>query len=182
VQDPAVTSGAETRSSAVSGAFWVGLFLLFVGLVALFGTFVSELFWWQLLPLLIIIGGVGMMVVPGKKGHRMERFVNGLMLFTVGVCLLFITLGFVSCYCLPGIFMALWPLLIIMCGFFILGTALKAPFFVLLGGLTFVAFCFIGFVWFSTPGTTEILTLSLPTGKEYVFDLHTWLSRVFVFF
>lgn len=172
---PPVAPVAEPRSGIVSGALWFGFLLLFIGIVALFGAFVSEVAWWQFWPLILVISGIGMMVVPGKKGHRMEHFVNGLMLFAFGVSVLLMSLDIVNVSSAPDIFFSLWPMLLIMCGFFVLGTATKFPVFILLGGFSFVAFCFVGIGWFSTPGLTDTVSFVLPFGQDYIFDLNPWV-------
>ncbi|MCL2889198.1 MAG: PspC domain-containing protein [Eggerthellaceae bacterium] len=164
----------EPGRGVVSGALWCGFILLFIGIMALFGTFIAEVYWWQLWPLIIVIAGIGIMVVPGRKGHRMEHFVNGLMLFALGASALTISLDIISLRSVYTIFFELWPMLIIMCGFFVLGAATRFPLFILLGGLVFVAFCIVGIGWFSTPGMTDTVSFVLPTGQSYVLDLYFW--------
>ena len=172
---PGTVPVSEPGAGIVSGALWFGFFLLFIGIVALFGMFVSNIAWWQFWPLILVISGIGMMVVPGRKTRRMEHFVNGLMLFAFGVSALTMSLDIVSVSSLPEIFSDLWPMLLIMCGFFVLGTAMKSPLCILLGGFVFVAFCFIGIGWFSTPGLTNTVLLSLPFGQSYILDLNPWV-------
>lgn len=170
-----VTPIPEHRGSGGGGALWFGVVLLFIGLAALLGVFVTGVEWWQFWPLLFVIAGIGEMVVPGKKGHRMERFVSGLMQFAFGAAALPFSLGFVDLYSLEPILYNLWPILVIMCGLFIMGGALNSPLITLLAGFTFVAFCVIAIGWFSIPGPTEIVTLTLPTGREYLFDARNWI-------
>ena len=61
-----------------------------------------------------------------------------------------------------------------MVGFFIIGGALHAPWWTLLAGLCFVAFCVVGLLWYSVPGATEELVFSAPYGREYRFDMQPW--------
>lgn len=164
----------QAPSNASSGALWVGFTLLFVGIAALLGVFVEGVEWWQFWPLMFVIFGIGHMIVPGKKGHRMERFVNGLTSFSFGVAALPFSLGLFATSSLIPIFTNLWPLLIIMCGLYVLGEALKAPLITLLGGLAFVAFCVIAIGWFATPGPTDMLSMTLWNGRTYVYDLNMW--------
>ena len=172
---PGTVPVSEPGTGIVSGALWFGFLLLFIGIVALFSIFVSNIAWWQFWPLILVISGIGMMVVPGRKTRRMAHFVNGLMSFAFGVSALTMSLDIVSVSSLSEIFSDLWPMLLIMCGFFVLGAAMKSPLCILLGGFVFVAFCFIGIGWFSTPGLTNTVSLSLPFGQSYVLDLNPWV-------
>lgn len=174
VPPPPPTPSVSNQKSSSHGALWLGILLLFVGLCALLGVTVPGVSWWQFWPLFFVLTGIGEMVVPGEKGHRMGRFVNGLMQFSLGVALLFFSLEVVSIESCVLIFTELWPLLVVMSGLFILGGALKAPFLTLLAGFCFVAFCVVGIGWFSLPGSNEIITFMLPTGHSYCFTLHPW--------
>lgn len=170
----AAPPSSETERGSVNAALGFGFILLFIGICALLGVFVVGVSWWQFWPLLPIIAGIADMVIPGRKGHRFSHFISGFMMFTFGVAALPFSLGFVSLGSLGHIFTNLWPVLIIMCGLFIIGEALGAPAINLLGALCFVAFCAIGIIWFSSPGPTDLITLSLPTGQTYTYDLRFW--------
>ena len=71
------------------------------------------------------------------------------MLFSLGATLLLFSLGVVGWTSLQLMFLNLWPLLLMMVGFFVIGGALHAPWWTLLAGLCFVAFCVSGVLWFS---------------------------------
>lgn len=156
------------------GALWLGFILLFIGITASLSFFVTRVEWWQFWPLFFVIAGIGSMVVPGKKGHRMDRFINGLTSFSFGVAALPFSLGLLALSSITTIFANLWPLLIIMCGLYVLGEAMKAPLIKLLGGLCFAAFCVIGLIWFATPGPIESIIVTLPTGKTFSYGLVDW--------
>jgi phage shock protein C len=165
----------KKSESGVHGAVWFGFILLFVGICALLGTFVSGVEWWQFWPLIFVIVGLGQMIVPGKRGRRKSRFANGLMQFAFGASALFFSLGLVTLESLEPIFINLWPILVIACGLFILGGALDTPLITLIGCLCLIAFCVIGIGWFSYPGTTDLITLTLPTGHSYTYSINPWL-------
>lgn len=165
----------KTYDSSANGALWVGLALLFIGICALLGVFVTGVAWWQFWPLVLVIAGIGQMVVPGPKGHRMGHFVNGLIQFSFGAALLPFSLGVITLGSIWPIVYNLWPILLIMCGFFVLRGALNSPIFTLLAGLSFVVFCVVGIGWFSIPGATDFITLNLPTGQAYTFDINPWI-------
>lgn len=161
----------EPSDSGVKAALWAGSFLLFFGVVAMVATFVEGASWWQYWPLIFVIVGIVRMVLPGKPGHRMRGFVNGLIFFFGGGTLLFMSLGLVGWHSLELMLGSLWPLLLMMLGLLILGNALDSPVLVLLAGACFVAFCVVGVVWYSVPGLTEQLVFTAPYGREYYFDV-----------
>ncbi|MDR2715855.1 MAG: PspC domain-containing protein [Coriobacteriaceae bacterium] len=164
-------SPEKQGKGAAGGAFWFGLVLLFIGVTALVGIFVPGLSWWRFWPLILVIAGIAQMVVPGGGGYSMPRFVGGLILFSIGVSALLMTLNVVSSFSLWNILRNLWPMLVIMCGFFVLGGALKMPLLTLAAGLTFVVFCLVGLWWFSTPGPTDVFSFFLPGGNSLRLDI-----------
>lgn len=171
-QGKPATSGH--RSSGVKAAVLMGALLLFLGVAALLGDSIEGVSWWQFWPLVLIIIGIVDLVVPAEPGHRMERFVEGLMLFCLGGTLLLMSLGIVSWSTIRIMLENLWPLLLMMVGFFIIGSAMRSWWWTLAAGLCFVAFCVVGLTWYAIPGTTEMLVLMFPPGREYVlpFTVH----------
>ncbi|MEF9841746.1 MAG: PspC domain-containing protein [Raoultibacter sp.] len=161
---PVVERPAEQASSRDSARImlWFGFFLLFFGLAALLGNAVEGVTGWRFWPLLPIIVGIAYMVIPGKKKSRVSQFTAGLILFSCGVVALLISLGIVSFGSIYSMLDALWPLLMIMTGFFVLASALKSPAFTLLAGSVFVAFCAVGLIWFAEPGLTEYIAVQFP--------------------
>ena len=169
-QGPARNEGrGEPAPKSVKAALVVGSFLLFFGIVATVATFVEDIAWWQYWPLIFMILGIVHMVIPGVPGYRMRAFVDGLVCFFAGATLLTMSLGLVSWQSLGLMFSSLWPLLLMMVGFFVLGGALKSPILTLLAGLCFVAFCIAGLAWYSMPGAMDAIVLSAPYGREYRF-------------
>ena len=163
----AVQEESDPAPKSVKAALLVGSLLLFGGIVATVATFVEGIAWWQYWPLIFMILGIVQMVVPGVPGHRMRAFVDGLMCFFAGATFLTMSLGLVSWQSLELMFSSLWPLLLMMAGFFVLGAALKSPVLTLLAGLCFVAFCMAGLAWYSMPGVMDELVLAAPYGREY---------------
>ena len=168
---PPATPPRETSDRWVAVALWVGSILLFLGFASLAATFVSGVFWWQYWPLILVIVGIVRMVLPGREGHRMGALVQGLVCFFTGSTLLMMSLGIVSWKSLPLMFESLWPLLLMMAGFGVLGSSLKSPVMTLLAGVCFAAFCVCGLLWFSVPGSMTEVVLVTPYGREYRFDV-----------
>lgn len=171
---PHASQPAEPSAAGVKAALWAGSLLLFFGVTAMIASMVEGASWWQYWPLIFVILGIVRMVVPGVEGHRMRKFVDGLIVFCCGSTLMAMSLGAVGWQSIELMLVNLWPLLLVVGGLLLLGGALKSPLITLLAGLCFVAFCVVGLVWYSEPGTTEELVLSAPYGREYHFDMHPW--------
>ncbi|MEG0015541.1 MAG: PspC domain-containing protein [Gordonibacter sp.] len=171
VAAPQAPEAPRHRSGGVRAAIIVGALLLFFGVAALLRDSVEGVSWWQFWPLVLVIVGMVDLVVPAESGHRMERFVNGLMLFCLGGTLLFMSLDIVSWSTIRVMLENLWPLLLMMVGLFVIGSALRSWWWTLAAGLCFVAFCVAGLGWYAVPGSTEALVLTFPPGREYVLPL-----------
>lgn len=165
---------APTSRSGVKAALWVGSFLLFFGVSAMVASVMEGAVWWQYWPLIFVILGIVRMVIPGEEGHRMRRFVDGLIAFFAGVVLVLMSLDVIGWQSLELMLVGLWPLLLMVVGLQLLGGALKSPTLTLLAGLCFVAFCLVGMVWYSVPGVTEEIVISAPYRREYRFDMQPW--------
>ncbi len=153
-----------------------GILLLFCGVLALVGTFVMGVAWWQFWPLALVIAGITQMAIPGERGHRASRLSGGFIVFCLGAALLPMSLGALSFETVAVATANLWPLLVAMAGFLVLGGALKSPLFPLLAALAFAIFCVAALVWFAVPGSTEALTIGTPFGREYVWDFEAGRS------
>ncbi len=173
---PVQGQGGGTPSASVKAALWLGSILLFAGIVSAAATFIDGISWWQYWPLLFMIVGIVHMVVPGVPGRRMRKFVNGLMCFSMGAVLLVMSTGLVAWRSLGFMFAGLWPLLLMMVGFLVLGGALKSPVFTLMAGLCFAVFCVAGLLWCSVPGSAEQVVFSAPYGRQYFLDIpRSWI-------
>ncbi len=169
---PSVPSPATPpRHGGAKGALAFGILLLFCGVLALAGKFVMGAVWWQFWPLALVIAGIAQMAVPGERGRRASKFSGGFVVFCLGAALLPMSLGALSFDTVALAVANLWPLLVIMLGFLVLGGALKSPLFPLLAALAFAAFCAAGLAWFAVPGSTEYLVIEAPFGRQYVWDL-----------
>lgn len=171
LQRPLTASAKTVSRTGVWIALCVGSFLLFAVVVAVATRFVQNIMWWQYWPLLLIILGIVRMVVPGKGGRRMREFVGGLVCSFLGWLLLVISLGLIGQQSIVLMVLRLWPLLLVMAGFAIMGIVLKSTKMALLAGAFFAAFCFVGIVWFSVPGPMTEVVFTVPYGKEYHLDV-----------
>ncbi|MEG0758688.1 MAG: PspC domain-containing protein [Raoultibacter sp.] len=170
--EPVVAEPVSGKS--VRAALWFGFSCLAIGLSALLGHFIEGVSWWQFWPLFIVIIGIGKIVIPARRGHRMEQFVSGLMMLATGGVLLLMSLDAISFRSIEPMIRNLWPLLIMMTGFFILAGALRNPILRLCGGLCFVAFCIVGLIWFSLPGSVDFIVLDVPFREALMIDVRPW--------
>lgn len=172
--DPHVEPARPVSGKSVRAALWFGFICLFVGLAALLGHFIEGVSWWQFWPLLFVIVGIGNVVIPAPKGKRMSQFVNGLMEIAIGSVLLAMSLEVIAFSSFVPMVENLWPLLVMMVGFFILSHALRSPLLELIGGACFVAFCVIGLIWFTVSGPTEYLSVEVPFREAIIIDINPW--------
>lgn len=173
---PVAAEPARKSGRGVTAAVWLGSLVLSLGVAAFLAQFIDNISWWQFWPLIPATVGIALMVVPGKPGRRMAQFVNGLMLFALGGALLPMSLEVVSWDTVGVVFTNLWPLLVIMAGFFIISSALHSAWLRLLAGLCFVLFCLAG-IWFAIPGVVEAIVLELPFDRELSFPFKVIVLR-----
>lgn len=70
----------------------------------------------------------------------------------------------------------LWPVLLMVAGLLILGSALKSPLLTLLAGACFAVFCVVGLVWYAVPGSVEHVVISAPYGRDYYIEMPPWFD------
>lgn len=178
VPPPAVAATQPSVPAKGGGAkalLWIGFILLGIGLSALLGYFIEGMAAWRFWPLVIVIIGIGQMVIPAEPGRRMRRFVGGATTFCLGVMLLLMSLDILRFATLWNMVVYLWPLLVVMGGFSLIGAATKSWVWALAGGVCFVAFCAVGLMWYAISGSTEFIVLTMPYGRSYLFDINPWL-------
>ena len=104
----------------------------------------------------------------------MAQFVSGVMALVVGGVLLLMSIDVISYSSIEPMVYNLWPLLMMMVGFFILNGALKNPCFELLAGVCFIAFCVGGVLWFGVPGSLDNVVINLPFRDGLAITLDPW--------
>lgn len=152
-------------------AVCAGLFFLYLGVLLVTNAFVIGVDWQDLWPLIFVIAGMGYMVVPGKPGKRMKHFVDGLLVFCIGVFLLPMSIGVTTWESVYSIADHLWPLLLLMLILFGLATITGNRVLLFFGGLAFAAFCFVGVFGFSYPGPTNVIILDM-FDRYFVIDIN----------
>jgi len=106
------------------GGVTAGVILIAVGAVFLAGQMIPGVAWWNLWPLLVVLGGVVQMFTPDHRDTwTVWRIFEGLGTVLVGVVLLGNALGVVS-WGVWWTFIMLWPALVIALGVSVLGRGL----------------------------------------------------------
>lgn len=150
-------SGAATMAGSASNAdkpkkshwpttLWFGAVLVAIGVIALLCNLV-HLSLWRCWPLVIVVAGLVSLFTPGYKGWSLERAGNSIVLITVGLALLAWMLQIVPFRVFVAAFHDLWPLLLVVAGTAIIGSAQKSSFIKLFASLILSATIILG-VWF----------------------------------
>jgi phage shock protein C len=137
----------------------LGILLVGVGVLALFGTFL-DIKAWHCWPLIVVALGFVTLFTPGKKGWSLVRAGHAICLVAIGLALQLWTLGLVTTHAFVLSFLHLWPVILIMLGLFVIGGATGKSVFKLLSSLLFAAALLFG-VW-SFGSLTNPLRIDLP--------------------
>lgn len=126
---------ATPHNAMRSGAASTGIFLIVLGGVLLAAQFVPGIAWWQLWPLLIVVGGIVQIVTPIPwRGWGLERVADGLGTALFGVILLGNTTGYIP-WDMWLTFISLWPALLIAAGIGIIGSSTGQAWVKVLGSM-----------------------------------------------
>ncbi|MDR2196955.1 MAG: PspC domain-containing protein [Coriobacteriales bacterium] len=186
---PAPTKDANRRRT-IRGAVIFGLLLVALGVIALLGTLV-DISLWRLWPLILIIAGIIVLFTPGRRGWKIERAGHGILLVTAGIVLQVWLLGIIPTSTFPRMILHLWPVLLVILGLAILGSALQKSIFSLLGSLVFSATLIFGawcFGQIAGPIHVDLfgqrsITIEVPPSPDFVwrqepdFGLRFWHWR-----
>lgn len=153
------------RHRGIQAGIILGVCFMGVGLIALFGTFLNVsawLFW----PLIVVLLGFILLCSPGEKGWSLARAGRGIACVAMGISLLFWTLGIISLGTFWLTFIYLWPVLLIVIGLSVIGSATKQTIFKLFGSLLFSVCLLIG-VWSFGQIGSRGLDISVPGGHTF---------------
>ncbi|HEY5540895.1 MAG TPA: DUF5668 domain-containing protein [Coriobacteriia bacterium] len=122
---PPIPRASSTPPFNRRGGVGVGIILIALGIVFLFGQFVPGLAWWQMWPLFIILlGGIQMVTPDARDGWGVSRVMDGVGTVLIGLVLLGNTTGFIS-WGVWWTLLTLWPVFLIAFGIAIVGRALN---------------------------------------------------------
>jgi len=151
-------AGSPVTTGARRGGTAVGVVLVVVGVIMLFGRYVPWFDLFRLWPLLIIIGGVAEMF--RRRGEpAIKRVAEGVGSIAVGLVLLGNTFGYLP-WTVWITMLSLWPLALVALGIELLGRGLGLTWVRALSNVVLLAGLFYG-VFVLQPGTVG-LGLSVP--------------------
>jgi phage shock protein C len=137
-------AGSHSHHGLHSGVM-LGIVLVGIGILALVGTFI-DVSLWRFWPLFIIIAGFVTLCTPGRQGWSLERAGNGISTISVGFVLQLWMFEIIEASAFFLTFFNLWPILLVVIGLSIIGSATEQSIFKLLGSLLFSAALVFG-VW-----------------------------------
>jgi phage shock protein C len=155
--------GSSTPARLLMG---VGLILLFLGVSQVLGPMVKGTSWWQYWPLVLIISGLAIIVVPIAREWTQFWHLGGAVLVLVGWVLLPVSVGFFSSLTLVVAFNALWPLVLASIALFAFASFHRAPALALLAVVLFGLFCLSTLTTYAIPGPLSDLVVYLPDGSS----------------
>jgi hypothetical protein len=130
-----------------------------IGIIALLGTF-FDIAAWNFWPLIVVALGFVVLCTPGKGGWSLVRAGHAIALVTVGLVLQLWALDIVATRAFVLSFLYLWPVLLVMLGLSVIGSATGKSVFKLLGSLLFSAALLFG-IW-NFGGIAGQLHIDLP--------------------
>ena len=135
-----------TPSGTVSVAIIIGIILVAIGILALVGKVIGVSIW-RFWPLALILVGLVEMFTPGKEGWSLQRAGGGIVTISIGIVLQSWMLGIVAFSTFLQGFLQFWPVLLVVIGLAVIGSALKKNTIMLLSSLVFSAALIFG-VWY----------------------------------
>ncbi len=156
-------------------AVWAGVSLLMVGFAGILGVALDGVHWWQLWPLAFMLGGVALMVLPGRRSRQGTRICCGLMMFCAGLVMLCCSVGLLSWHTVGAMLESTWPLLLVVAGLIIIGSALDNGLCIIVAGCVFVGMCLLGLTAYAIPGPLDMVFVQLPFGEPFAADVNPWI-------
>lgn len=158
-QHPQVPTPEQVASGGRRGGTVVGVVLVIVGFLMLFGRYVAWFDLFRLWPLIIVIGGIAQVLRPHGSEPPIKRVAEGVGSIIVGLVLLGNTFGYIP-WAVWITMLSLWPLLLVALGIELLGRGLGLPWVRALSNVALILGLLYG-VFVLQPGTWRP-TLSVP--------------------
>ena len=140
------------------------LLALFFALAFLLAPLVPGTAWWQFWPLLFLIVGMFLIVVPIRSRVASAWVGAGIMMTVAAAGLLSMSLDIVAWDSLAYAFELLWPLVVVAAILYISGVVRSMSALVLGGAFCFVLFCVVGVILCVLPGQIETLRIPFTIG------------------
>jgi len=169
-----VTDAVKNNSSLVLvvGAVFIG-----VGVIALLSNFV-HISLWRFWPVVLVVVGVVCLFTPGSKGWSLQRAGNSIVLISIGLALLAWMLQIIQTRVFVAAFFDLWPILLVVLGLAIIGSARKSSIFSLAGSLLLSATIVIGLWLYGGLDWMSVRNTSLLSDSDGFQELLLDISRI----
>ena len=165
--------GGETGLSIVGRlAIAVGVMLLFLLVSVNVSPLVSGSQWWQFWPVMLIIVGLCLIVVPIRGRFEGLWHALGIMVTSIAATLLPITLGMLSWATLLVAFQDLWPFFVVAAIMLVLGLKRNINALMFAAAFCVAAFCLIALMAYGVPGDTQGPVLEMPEGISLSMMFH----------
>lgn len=149
-----------------------------VGLMAIFllvSTGVSPLVpgtdWWQFWPLVFLMLGLCLIVIPIRTRFEAAWHAAGIVLTSFSASILPMSLGIISWATIGCAVETFWPLLVGAVALLGIGIFQKRDAYMLGVAIFLVAFCVAGLMMCAVPGEIETFLLYMPTGRMFRIDV-----------
>lgn len=149
---PAVSPYGVRPEHSRHGGVWVGIVLIAIGALVLFGQFTSIVDVWRLWPLFFVVVGVISVFGPGREPLG-KRVATSLGTIAFGLVLLGNTFGYLPWTVWLSV-ISLWPVLLVAIGIELLGKGLGMTWLRVASSLLVLA-AFLYAVFVMTPGTAR---------------------------
>jgi hypothetical protein len=146
----------------------LGIVLVGIGVLALIGTFI-DISVWRFWPVFIIIGGFITLCTPGRHGWSLERAGTAISTITVGFALQLWMFELITISAFVMTFLNFWPILLVIIGLSIIGSATDQSVFKLIGSLIFSLALFVGIWTFGNIGGP--VSIDLPGNNAIEFTI-----------
>jgi phage shock protein PspC (stress-responsive transcriptional regulator) len=152
--DPSDQGGGEAAARAqaqvqvrgrIHASVMLGILLVGIGVLALFGT-LFDLSAWRFWPTIVIALGLVVLCTPAKQGWSLVRGGHAISIIAIGAALQMWTFGIVGTEAFIFTFLRYWPMLLVILGLAVIGSATGKSVFRFLGSLLFSATLLFG-VW-----------------------------------
>ena len=127
-----------TKSYRRHDGIGVGVALIVIGAVFIAARFMPGVYWWNLWPVFVVVGGLVHVVTPGPfERWGVHRLTEGAWVALIGGVLLGNTTSYVS-WNVWWLLLSLWPVLLVAAGLKLLGRGLQQSWLRAVAGLVLV--------------------------------------------
>lgn len=156
-----VASNAAGNGPSLLARLAIAVFLMLVFMVVAINVtpLLSSGEWWQFWPLVLLMAGLCLTVIPMGGKHATAWHAVGIVVMSVGASLLPMSLGVVSWETVPYAFSQLWVFVAVSVILFVLGYVRNVGPLMVAAALCFVAFCLISLLVYGVAGDASLVLI-----------------------